>query len=109
MVNSKKKGSRGELEFVHFLKDRGFEDADRSQQFCGANGDADVICDSLPVTHHIEVKRVQNLNVEKALQQAESDRRDHSELPIVAHRKNKEQWKVTLRAEAYLQLLKRVK
>lgn len=110
MVNSKKKGSRGELEFVNFLKDHGYSDAYRSQQFCGVGEDAsDVICKSLPVDHHIEVKRVQNLNIEKALQQAERDRADFSKIAVVAHRKNGESWKITLRAEAYLQLLKRIK
>lgn len=54
-TNSKRKGKRGELEAVKFLKSLGFEDARRTQQYNG-DGDSDVVCpDSLPRLS-IEVK-----------------------------------------------------
>ena len=58
MTNSKAKGSRGERELSSKLKEHGF-DTRRGQQYCGANGDADVV--GLP-NIHIECKRVQALN-----------------------------------------------
>ena len=49
MINSRQKGKRGELDLVKFLKTLGFPDARRSQQYCGADSDADVVCpDTLP-------------------------------------------------------------
>lgn len=54
-VNSCRKGKRGELEAVHFLRSLGFGDAHRTQQHNG-DGRSDVECpDSLPGLH-IEVK-----------------------------------------------------
>lgn len=42
MKNSRRKGKEGELELSKKLKEHGFE-CRRGQQYCGANGDADVI------------------------------------------------------------------
>ena len=61
---SRNKGKRGELELSHVLQEYGF-DARRGQQYAGINGDADVV--GVPGLH-IECKRVEALNVEKALQ-----------------------------------------
>jgi hypothetical protein len=85
------------------MRDHGYSDARRGQQFCGANGDADVV--GIPGIH-IEVKRVQALNIDKALRQAQNDAKDN-ETPIVAHRKNGEKWKITMDAEDWFELLKR--
>ena len=98
-VNSRRKGANGEREISHILQEYGYE-ARRGQQFSGLNGDADVVgVEGL----HIEVKRVQNLNVEKALQQAERDARE-GEMPSVFHRKDREKWKVTIRLEDFIKL-----
>ena len=70
-INSKQKGARGEREFAQLLRDHGFE-ARRGQQYCGANGDADVICDSLP-QFHFEVKRTETLNLKNAILQSQAD------------------------------------
>lgn len=91
MTNSRQKGARGEREIAKILRQRGY-DARRGQQYCGINGDADVI--GLPGVH-IEVKRVEALNIGKAMLQAENDRRD-DKVPAVFHRKNAESWKVTM-------------
>ena len=93
-MNSRSKGKRGELELAKVLRDLGYETR-RGQQFSGANGDADVV--GLPGIH-IECERVEQLNVEKALQQAERDKRP-GEIPVVMHRANHTEWKATLRLE----------
>ncbi len=98
MINSKRKGKVGELELVNILKDRGLT-ARRTQQYSGTDGTSDVICEELN-DFHIEVKRDERLNVQKALTQAENDSTD--KIPIVAHRKNREKWKVTLYLEDFL-------
>lgn len=90
MTNSRDKGKRGELEVAKILKERGY-DAHRSVQYCGANGDADVVgLDGA----HIEVKRVEQLNIDKAMHQALRDARE-DDIPVVFHRKNNELWKAT--------------
>ena len=59
-INSRNKGKVGELELAHILGQYGFT-VRRGQQYCGANGDADVV--GLPLLH-IECKRVENLNLD---------------------------------------------
>ena len=46
--------------------------ARRGQQFCGSAESPDVICDSLPWIH-FEVKAVERLNIEEAMEQARRD------------------------------------
>lgn len=91
-INSKKKGSAGERELAGKLGELLGVSLRRSQQYCGVAGDADVIgVDGL----HIEVKRVEKLNLSKAINQAIADAKP-DQVPIVAHRKNREQWLVTV-------------
>jgi Holliday junction resolvase len=92
-INSKQKGKRGELEFVKFLKQCGIE-AQRSQQFCGANGDADVVTELDDL--HFEVKRTETFSPHKSLAQAQAD--CNGKTPIVAHRRNRGEWCVFMRA-----------
>lgn len=104
-INSKKKGNAGEREFANLLKEHGFSKARRGQQYAGINNDADVV--GLP-GFHIEVKRVEKLNLSKAMGQAVRDARQE-EIPIVAHRKNREKWKITLLAEDFIDIIKGIK
>jgi Holliday junction resolvase len=101
-MHSRNKGKRGELELANKLKEHGFT-ARRTQQFCGKAGDSDVVCTEL-ADYHIECKRVQNLNVDKAIDQATRDCGDKT--PIVCHRKNNRPWLVTLYLEDWLELVK---
>ena len=101
-VNSRQKGARGERELAHILKEHGYDKCRRGQQFCGANGDADVV--GLPNVH-IECKRVEQLNIHKAMEQAKNDARPH-EFPTVFHRKDRTEWLVTMRLEDWLELYK---
>lgn len=101
MTNSKQKGKRGELEVANMLKKYGY-DARRGQQYSGANGDADVV--GLPGVH-IEVKRVEALNIDKAMEQAITGAK-LGEMPAVFHRKNGKEWKATVRLEDFIKLYK---
>lgn len=98
MVNGKKKGKNGELEVVRLCRAQGYE-ARRSAQYCGNNedGTADVV--GLPGIH-IEVKRVEHLNLDDALAQASRDaKKTTGSIPAVFHRKNGTGWKVTMGAD----------
>ncbi len=94
MTNSIKKGKSGEREFSNKLRSIGIN-ARRSKQYCGSNGDADIICD-LPL--FFEVKRCQNLNLHKAMEKALAECQPEK-IPVIAHRKNGKEWLVTLRFE----------
>ena len=101
MTNSRQKGARGERELAAVLREHGFE-CRRGQQYCGANGDADVV--GIPGVH-IECKRVESLNIHKAMEQAKSDAREN-ELPAVFHRKNGKPWLVTMTLEDWMKIFK---
>jgi Holliday junction resolvase len=98
-INSRQKGARGEREFAGICRGYGYE-ARRGQQYCGANGDADVVG-----LHgiHAEIKRVERLNLEDAIAQSVRDAKE-GEIPMVAHRKNNYEWLITMRAENWFEL-----
>ena len=98
-MNSRRKGAAGERELSKVLRQYGF-DCRRGQQYCGTNGDADVI--GLPGIH-IECKRVEKLNLYDAMSQAKSDKKDN-EMPSVFHRKNNCQWLVTMEIDDWIKL-----
>ena len=101
-MNSRQKGARGELELAEKLREYGYETR-RGQQYSGANGDADVV--GIPGIH-IECKRVERLNIDEALSQAERDARD-GEMPVVMHRKNRAEWKVTMLLDDFMRIWER--
>lgn len=98
-MNSRQKGARGEREIASYLREHGYE-ARRGQQFSGANGDADVV--GLPGIH-IEVKRVERLNLYDAMEQSVRDARD-GEIPVVMHRKDRKEWLVTMRIDEWREM-----
>lgn len=100
-MNSKQKGARGERELAKVLRAYGFKTR-RGQQYCGANGDADVI--GLP-NIHIECKRVERLNLYDAMAQSKSDAKQ-GEIPVVMHRKDKCDWLVTLSLDDFMKIYK---
>jgi hypothetical protein len=107
-MNSRRKGKVGEREFAALLREQGF-DARRGQQFSGSPDSPDVVSDALAWLH-IEVKRVQNLNLADACAQAEGDQTKSGLTKklawIVAHRKNHAPWLITMRAEFFFRLLR---
>ena len=102
-INSRSKGKRGELEFAKVLKDAGFE-ARRGQQFSGGGDSPDVVS-NVPGAH-FEVKRVEAGNPYVWLAQASRDAAPGN-TPIVAHRRNDEQWIAILPMTYLLDLIKR--
>lgn len=100
-INSRQKGKRGELELARLLREYGY-DAHRSVQYSGANHDADLYgIDG----YHIECKRVEQLNIYKAMEQSERDARE-GEIPIVCHRKDRKGWLVTIRLDDFMGVIK---
>lgn len=102
MTNSRAKGARGERELANVLKEYGY-DTRRGQQYSGANGDADVV--GLPHIH-IECKRVEKLNIDKAMQQSMNDAREY-EVPVVMHRKDRQRWLVTMTMDEWMKFYER--
>ena len=100
MVNSKQKGNRGELELVHELVALGYT-ARRGQQYRGAPDSPDVVCDELSLVHW-EVKRTERLDLAGAMAQAIMDVEDTDRIPVVASKKNRGPWLVTLRLDDFL-------
>lgn len=100
-MNSKDKGARGERELANKLKEYGYK-CRRGQQYCGANGDADVV--GLKGIH-IECKRVERLNIYDAMSQAKADSKA-DEKPCVFHRKNNCEWLVTMTLDDFMKMYK---
>lgn len=107
--SQREKGKRGERELSNLLKDYGY-DCRRGQQYCGTNGDADVV--GLPGIH-IECKRVERLNLYDAIQQAVNDTQAEQTAlgreiyPSVFHRRNRGSWLVTMRLEDWMNLYRK--
>ena len=101
-VNSKQKGARFERQLASLLREHGFESR-RGQQYCGANGDADVI--GVPGVH-IEAKAVEKLNIHEAMEQSVSDARD-GEIPVVIHKKNRKPILVTMLFDDWIEFYKK--
>lgn len=99
MINSKKKGAEAERELARKLREYGYN-CRRGQQYCGANGDADVI--GLPGIH-IESKRTERLNLYDAIAQATRDARP-GEIPVVFHRKNNCKWVCVLSLDDFMKI-----
>ena len=98
-VNSRQKGAAFERKVANILKQYGY-DCRRGQQYCGVNGDADVIgLEGI----HIEAKAVERLNIYEAMEQAKRDAREN-ELPAVFHKKNRKEILVTMILKDWLQL-----
>ena len=108
-MNSCQKGKRGERAWRDELLAHGYQ-ARRGQQFSGSPDSPDVVSEALAWLH-VEVKRVQNLNLTDACTQAERDAgrgapAGHQKPWIVAHRRNHAPWLITMRAETFFNFLR---
>lgn len=101
-MNSRRKGKNGELEIAKILRSYGY-DTRRGQQYSGANGDADVV--GVPGVH-LEIKRVEKLNIDTAMEQSIRDALE-DETPVVMHRKNGKKWLVTMRLDDWMMIYER--
>ncbi len=100
-INSRQKGATGELEFAKVLEARKLN-ARRGQQFSGGSESPDVICTSL-TDIHFEVKRVEAGNLYTWLAQAVADA--DGKMPVVAHRRNRQDWVAIVPMDFMLELL----
>lgn len=100
-MNSRQKGARGEREWRDELRARGYT-ARRGQQYNGLDGE-DVVCEELSSRFHFEVKRTECLSLYDAMKQAERDAGER--VPVVAHRRNGQEWVVIMRAGDWLDLV----
>lgn len=98
-LNSRNKGARFERTLAKILRGYGYN-CRRGQQFCGANGDADVV--GLPGIH-IEAKHVERLNLYDAMAQSVRDARD-GEIPVVVHKKNYSKPMITMYLDDWIDL-----
>lgn len=99
MVNSRAKGKAGELEIAHILQSYGY-DTHRGQQYHGGPNSPDVV--GVPGLH-IEVKRVERLDLDAAMEQAIRDAGE-GEIPVVIHRRSRRMWKVTVLLDDFMKL-----
>lgn len=96
--SQQKKGRDGELELVRILNSLGFRVS--PGRILSFGSEPDIIgLEGI----HIEVKRVERLNVPEAMKQAIRDsERFNDGIPCLFHRRNREQWLVTMRMEDFL-------
>ncbi len=99
-INSRRKGKAGELEACKALTSELGVEARRGQQFRGGPDSPDVRHGLEGV--HIEVKRVERLNLAEAMVQAERDA--DGDIPVVLSRKNLHPWLVTVPLDRLLGL-----
>ena len=99
MTNSRQKGARFERTLAAALRDYGYE-CRRGQQYCGTNGDADVI--GLPGIH-IEAKHQERMSLYDWMEQAKRDARQ-DELPAVFHKKNNAEILVSMELADWIKL-----
>lgn len=96
MVNSNRKGKRGEREAAKLLESYGWE-ARRGQQFKGSPDSPDVV-HNIPGVH-LEVKFRERLQLYDSIEQAKRD--DPDKIPLVMHRRKNKDWLVILYAEDF--------
>ena len=94
-MNAKHKGTAGENELAEILRRSGIRAYRNDQIFKGGKGNPDVFAEIGTMLLHIEVKRVEKLNVPEAMNQAIRDRAD-GHFPVLCHRRNREKWLVTM-------------
>lgn len=94
-MNVKRKGSDGERELVELLRSAGINAHRNDQMYTGGKNNPDVYAEINGQPLHIEVKRVERLNILDAMKQAISDAAAET-FPVVVHRKNRSQWLITM-------------
>lgn len=104
-MNSRAKGKRGELAWRDILRDYGWLEARRGQQYSGTETSEDVV--GGPTWTHAEVKVRERHDFWDAMEQAERDAAGRA-VPYVAAKRNRRPWLVALRAEDFLRLAKLV-
>ncbi len=99
---SRTKGQEGEREFARELTWVLDVEAHRGRQFHGGQDAPDVKTTLEGV--HFEVKRCEALSLYKAMEQAIGDA--ESDVPVVAHRRNNQEWLLVLRMKDLPELVR---
>lgn len=100
---SQQKGKRGEIELTEILRNAGHNAIWGGSQTFGTVPDIR----GLPEIH-IECKRNERLNISNAMQQSITDaERFNDGAPCVFHRRNRENWLVTMRLDDWLKFYER--
>ena len=101
---SQRKGADGERELAALLREYGYPVERGGSLSFGEVPDVT----GLPGVH-IEVKRVERLNVPEAMKQAVRDaEKFHDGAPTLFHRRNREPWLVTMRLSDWLEMYQKV-
>lgn len=102
-MNSSRKGADGERELARILDAEGYHVERGGTESFGTAPDLAGLPDV-----HIEVKRVEKLNIYEAMEQATRDsERFHDGVPAVFHRRNRKPWLVTMLLSDWLNMYKR--
>lgn len=102
---SQRKGASGERELAALLREHGYEIERGGSLSFGEVPDLV----GLPGVH-IEVKRVERLNVGEAMNQAIRDAEKFRDgVPTLFHRRNRQPWLVTMRLEDWMGLYRQTK
>ena len=97
--SSQVKGRNGEFELAKLIRDTWGYEVKRGQVF---NHQSDMI--GLKGVHP-EVKRVEKLNIHKAMEQAREESKKRLDgVPCVFHRINREGWLVTMDLETFMDM-----
>ena len=100
-MNSNLKGKTFEREIARYLREHGYTEARRGQQYKGGGDSPDVVG-----LHgfHIEAKRTEHLRLYEALKQSIRDCAE-GEKPIVIHRKNNEPSVVIMLLDDFMEVI----
>ncbi len=106
--NARRKGSAGELEAAKALNAvLPHAQARRAQQFAGHHTAADLVCEGLDGVM-VEVKRRQSMNIHKVMKESQAHCTE-AMLPMILHRKDNEEWLLTIRLEDLPKALEKLK
>lgn len=98
--SQQRKGRSAELELVRILQDMGIPARPGDPVSYGTTPDIVGVSGI-----HVEVKRVERLNVDAAMEQAERDAEKFRDgMPTVFHRKNRQPWLVTMKLTDWIKL-----
>ena len=100
-MNSNRKGKTFEREIAAYLREHGYTEARRGQQYKGGADSPDVIG---LTGFHIEAKRTEHFQLYASLAQSKRDAAEN-EIPIVIHRKNNEKSVVVIALDDFMEVL----
>jgi len=106
---SRTKGAGGELEFRTIVNKKFGVKYERTPLSGGLDIKGDIrraygSRASIADEFHWEIKRVEKINIHECLTQSINDCRP-GKIPVVAHRRNCDYWKITIQADDFLNLI----